>query len=73
LVLRLREPLGESCLEAVNSQFADMLAGGRFTLSGPLDPEQDEPELAHLPRLVFRFNHQSFGRLRQLIDAINRS
>jgi uncharacterized protein (TIGR00730 family) len=73
LVLRLREPLGESCLEAINSQFADMLAGGRFALSGPLDPELDEPELVHLPRLVFRFNHQSFGRLRQLIDAINRS
>jgi hypothetical protein len=73
LVLRLREPLGQSRLEAINSEFADMLAGGRFTLSGPLPPEQDEPELAHLPRLVFRFNRQSFGRLRQLIDAINGS
>jgi len=72
LVLRLREPLADSCLEAINAQFADLLSGGRFVLSGPLDQEQDEPDLAHLPRLVFRFNHQSFGRLRQLIDAINR-
>ena len=72
LVFRLREPLDEPCLDRINVEFADVLAGGRFTLSGPLDHEQDEPELAHLPRLVFRFNHQSFGRLRQLIDAINR-
>ena len=25
-----------------------------------------------MPRLVFRFNRRSLGRLRQLIDAINR-
>jgi hypothetical protein len=28
--------------------------------------------LASLPRLVFRFNRRSLGRLRQLIDVLNR-
>jgi hypothetical protein len=30
-----------------------------------------EPDLAHMPRLVFHFNRRSLGRLRMLIDAIN--
>jgi hypothetical protein len=41
-------------------------------LSGQLHAEQDEPELAHLPRLVLDFNRKDFGRLRNLIDEINR-
>ncbi|HZN33384.1 MAG TPA: cytochrome D ubiquinol oxidase subunit II, partial [Pirellulaceae bacterium] len=34
--------------------------------------ERDEADLAHLPRLVFQFNRRNLGRLRLLIDAINR-
>jgi len=40
-------------------------------LSGALPKECDEPELAHLPRLVVDFDKRDFARLRQLIDAIN--
>ena len=40
--------------------------------SGPLPEERDESDLAALPRLVFHFDRRSFGRLRQLIDCINR-
>jgi uncharacterized protein (TIGR00730 family) len=72
LVLRLCEPLAEEFLGKLGDEFSDILLGGRFTLSGPLPEEKDEPELAHLPRLVCRFNRINFGRLRQLIDAINR-
>jgi hypothetical protein len=39
--------------------------------SGALAKESDEPELAHLPRLVVDFNKKDFARLRQLIDAVN--
>jgi hypothetical protein len=72
LVIRLRQPLSPEFLGRINAQYADLLAGDQFRLSGPLPAEKDEPELAHLPRLVFRFNRSSFGRLRQLIDEINR-
>ena len=33
--------------------------------------EQDEPDLAELPRLVFHFDRRSHGRLRQLINRLN--
>jgi len=40
-------------------------------LSGPLPEEMDEPEIEHLPRLILNFKRDDFGRLRELIDAIN--
>ncbi len=72
LVFRLREKPGPEFLADINREFPDILAGGDFTIGGPLPEERDEPELAHLTRLVFRFNRRSLGRLRQLIDALNR-
>jgi uncharacterized protein (TIGR00730 family) len=72
LVLRLKQPIGEELLAAINAKFSDILSGGDFTQSGALPEERDEPELAPHARLVFRFNRRSLGRLRMLIDAINR-
>jgi hypothetical protein len=73
LVLRLKEAISAELLTAIRDEFSDILAqGGEFTVGGPLPEEKDEPDLANLPRLVFRFNRRSLGRLRQLIDAINR-
>ena len=71
LVLRLARPLDQDRLDAIQREFADLLAGGRFEQCGPLPEERDEPELENQPRLVFAFNHRSFGRLRQLIDCVN--
>ena len=72
LVLRLNRPLDDELLEAINTRFSGILDRGRFTLGGPLPEEKDEPDLAHLPRLIFPFNRRHLGRLRQLIDCINR-
>ena len=72
LVLRLKERPTNDLLAQINTRFADILNGGEFTLSGPLPEEQDEPDLAIHARLVFRFNRRSLGRLRQLIDVLNR-
>ncbi len=71
LVFRLKEAPSAELLAAINAEFPDILSGGQFTLSDPL-PGEDEPELAALPRLVFRFNRRSLGRLRQLVDVLNR-
>jgi uncharacterized protein (TIGR00730 family) len=71
LVLRLQTPPSEDLLAAIQNHFRDIASDGRFTVDGPLPEEQDEPKLAHLPRLVFRFNRRSLGRLRQLIDCLN--
>ncbi len=72
LVLRLRELLHPSLLKEINREFSDVLAEGEFVQRGALKDEKDEPDLADLPRLVFHFNRRSLGRLRMLIDAMNR-
>jgi hypothetical protein len=36
-----------------------------------LPEEQNEPELADMPRLVFVPARKNFGRFRQFIDAVN--
>ncbi|WP_447974536.1 LOG family protein [Nitrospira sp. Kam-Ns4a] len=71
LVVRMKHPLPEASLARINEEFADLLADGRFEQGGPLPGEHDEPELQHLPRLVFHYNRKSAGRLRQLIDRLN--
>jgi hypothetical protein len=72
LVLRLLRPPTEELLAQLNAQFADILLDGAITLSGALPEEKEEAALADLPRLVLHFNRRSFGRLRHLIDCLNR-
>ncbi|QDU94151.1 LOG family protein [Lignipirellula cremea] len=71
LVFRLNQPLSAELLAAVNEHFADILTEGCFDQRGPLKHESDEPDLAHLTRLVFTFNRRDLGRLRQLVDCLN--
>jgi hypothetical protein len=72
LVLRLNRPLTEPLLERVRREFAGLLEGGTFVQTAALPAEAAELHLADLPRLRFRFDRRSLGRLRQLIDLINR-
>jgi hypothetical protein len=72
LVLRLNQPLAPSLVDAFNANFSDILASGRFEQREALPLEHDDPDLLAKPRLVLHFNRRNFGRLRQLIDAINR-
>ncbi len=71
-VIRLSAPLPASILAELNDEFQDILKDGVFEVGSALPEEEGEPEIAHLPRLVFRFNRLSFGRLRVMIDRINR-
>jgi uncharacterized protein (TIGR00730 family) len=72
LVFRLNQQPSAELLEEINEDFNDILAEGRFELTGALREEHDEPTTIALPRLVFRFNRRNLGRLRQLIDCLNR-
>jgi uncharacterized protein (TIGR00730 family) len=71
LVMRLKVPLTGDQLALVTREFSDLLAGGGFEQREALPAESDEPMLQSLPRLVFRYNRRSAGRLRQFIDRIN--
>ncbi len=72
LVIRLNRVLDTDHLRILQDEFAEILApGGHFRLTGPLPKEQDQPDLLHLPRLVFEFNNRSFGLLKAFIRRLN--
>jgi uncharacterized protein (TIGR00730 family) len=70
LVIRLNRAIPASLVETLSHEFGDILLAGPIIQTGALE-EEDEPELAELPRLVLSFNRTNFGRLRQLIDRLN--
>jgi uncharacterized protein (TIGR00730 family) len=72
LVLRLQSAPSEALLADIHERFGDIAHDGKFEVRGPLAEEQDDPALEKLPRLVMRFNRRDLGRLRQLIDCLNR-
>jgi uncharacterized protein (TIGR00730 family) len=71
LVLRLQRPLTEATLERIRVEFADIVRSGTFEQTSALPAEANDPHLASLPRLRFRFDRHSLGRLRMLINVIN--
>lgn len=72
LVLRLSRPLGRHAVARIESGFADILRpGGHIVAAQALPAEANEPELLELQRLLLDFNRKDYGRLRQLIDAVN--
>lgn len=72
LVLRLQHELGVGLLEKIRTSYLDILKGGTFEQSAALPAEANDVHVASLPRLRFAFDQRSLGRLRQLIDLINR-
>ena len=72
LVMRLNTKLDEKLVASINRDFRDILVGADAVQTKALAEEEDEPELASLPRLVLPFDRAHFGRLRQLIDRVNR-
>jgi hypothetical protein len=71
MVVRLEHKLTATAMAHLNREFADLLAGDEFIQRDALPEEHNEPDLAHLPRLVFTPHRRNFGRLRKVIDAIN--
>jgi uncharacterized protein (TIGR00730 family) len=72
LILRLQKPLSAALFSKIQKEFRDIIKGGTFEQTAALPEEANEPHLAHLPRLRFHFDRHSMGRLRMLIDTINR-
>jgi hypothetical protein len=73
LVIRLQQQLTPSAVEGLNKSFSDLFESAPLRVSRALKPEKNEPELSNMPRLVAGSHRRNFGRLRQLIDAINRA
>jgi hypothetical protein len=70
LVLRLRERIEEAPLAAIQRDFADILADGKFRQEVETGTNGSADSVMGA-RLIFHFNRRSLGRLRQLVDLIN--
>ena len=73
LVIRLSRKLSPAALADLNQKFSDIVRTGEITQGSAFLQEKNEPEIWDLPRLVLTPHRRSFGRFRQLIDAINAS
>jgi len=72
-VLRLNREISEKTLKLINQKFKDILTSGEIRRSPPTNKEIQEEEYLDLPRLVMNFNMHDYGRLCELIHAINSS
>jgi len=70
-VIRLSRSLSSKELVDLNNQFRGVLRTGEIIQRVAAGKKNDEPESLELPQLIFRPARSKFGRVRQLIDAIN--
>jgi hypothetical protein len=71
LVLRLAVAPTNKELADLNRRFADIVASGSLRVASPFPPERADQDHLDLARVAFRFDRLHYGRLRQLIDALN--
>ncbi len=71
LVIRLRVAPTRSQLADLNERFADIVVSGTMRPSTPRGPARSSRDHVDLPRIAMRFDRIHYGRLRQLIDALN--
>jgi len=70
-VIRLMHPPTQSALDAMNEDFADIIAGPKLHRIDPTPEETADHDAVDLARVAFAFNRRDYGRLRQLIDVLN--
>lgn len=76
LVIRIKRQLAQKDIDALTERFGTLIkqpdaggtTGGKIIQRGAYDVETDHRDL---PRLVFTHTRYHYGRIRQLIDAIN--
>jgi hypothetical protein len=69
-VMRLNYVLSDGQIEELNERFADIIVTGKIETTKALPQEQGD-KTEKLPRLIFHFDQVNYGRLYQLIVAIN--
>jgi len=71
LVIRLEKELTDERVKGLTESFSDLVKTGKIVKTPALRQEKDEPDILNKPRICFRNNNQSAGRLNELILAIN--
>ena len=70
-MLTLTKSLPRDLVRELNTEFQDIIVKGSLQPTPPHKLELRNNEFPELPRLSFYFDKSSFGRLNQLIEAIN--
>ena len=68
-VIRLKAPLEDRHVAALNEEFAELVREGEITQRKPYDVERDHLDL---PRIAFTHTRHNYGKVRLLIDRINK-
>ncbi|TMK86686.1 MAG: LOG family protein [Actinobacteria bacterium] len=71
LVIRIRRAPAPARLEQLNEEFADICIKGGIEVTDPLPAEVSGDDRLDLERVKLAFDKHHYGRLRQLIDALN--
>jgi hypothetical protein len=72
LVLRVRRAPEPATLEELSQEFADILVTGKIEIAEPSAAEVADADHVDLIRLALHFDRRNYGRLRTLIDRLNR-
>ncbi len=71
LVLRLEKELSDGDIGKLNELFSDLVESGKIVKTSALNAEKDEPTLLSKPRIAFKYNRKSAGRLNEMVLMIN--
>ena len=72
MVMRCKFAPTDDQLTQLNNDFSDICSRKGIWRTGPLPPERADRDHLDLKRFALEFDRRSHGRLRMLIDAINR-
>jgi uncharacterized protein (TIGR00730 family) len=72
LVIRLQHPLTPAQIETLTAEFPELIkTGDKIICCSPFPEEDDQPDLAGLPRISLIFDHHHYGMLIAFINRIN--
>ena len=71
LVIRLNHAPSHSALQALNEDFADIIAGEKIHAIEATPEEREDRDAVQLARIAFGFNRRDYGRLRKMFDVLN--
>jgi hypothetical protein len=73
LILRMKTAPDDGQLEALGEEFSDIVVRGKIERTEPFPAEVTDDDALDMQRIVFDFDRANYGRLRALIDALNRT
>lgn len=72
LVLRMREVPDDATLARLSETFSDIIVSGAIERAEPRASEIADEDALDMQRISMKFDRMSYGRLRALIDELNR-